>query len=207
MRGAFGLNSLCRDFTGLWLLERCLAGWRKEEPCLGYKTVLDRATAAAPNDTYLNLSDDALRYEAGDAKEAIAGFCGRTAQKNPSGIGEIALCVLESITLETKRSFEALQRITGKSYSKLCAVGGGVRNTLLLQMLANALELPVIAGSPYATTAGNILMQLYTRGEIHSQEEMAVIADRTSGISALKPRYSGDKWEKALTRLNQYRKL
>jgi len=47
-------------------------------------------------------------------------------------------------------------------------IGGGCRNALLCQLVANTAGLPVYAGPVEATAIGNILIQAISMGEINS---------------------------------------
>ena len=55
-------------------------------------------------------------------------------------------------------------------------LGGGARNARLNQWLADALDIPVIAGPTEATARGNALMQLVGLGELHNLEEVRAVA-------------------------------
>jgi rhamnulokinase len=55
-------------------------------------------------------------------------------------------------------------------------LGGGARNTRLNLWLADALEVPVIAGPYEATAHGNALMQLVGLGELLGLEEVRGIS-------------------------------
>lgn len=206
MRGAFGQNSLCRDYNGLWLLEQCMAHWRLQTPGLTYDDVVADCRAAPPSDSYFDVTDPGIRFYKGTLPDAIRGYCRATGQSPPQSRGEVALCALESIVLEAKWSYEHIRALTGADgYKRISVVGGGVRNGLLLQMLADALGLPLYAGSPYAATTGNILMQLYALGELPSPEAVAQAAQSTCGANRLEPSGNSTKWDEALIRLEQYK--
>jgi len=57
-------------------------------------------------------------------------------------------------------------------------LGGGARNVRLNQWLADALDVPVIAGPYEATALGNALMQLVGLGELRNLEEVRTIAQK-----------------------------
>lgn len=206
MWGAFGRNSLCRDYNGLWLLERCMEEWKAADAGLDYGLLLEECRAADANDSYFNVNDTSIRFYKHKLTEAIRHYCGDTGQKIPQTRGEIALCVLESIVLEAKWSYERIKSLTGVlQYARISAVGGGVKNSLLLGMLADALELPLYAGSTYAATWGNILMQLHALGQLPSKEEVLSIAQGMCSAEKIEPKGNPGKWESALRRLEQYR--
>ncbi|MGI6004107.1 MAG: rhamnulokinase [Christensenellales bacterium] len=205
MRGAFGQNSLCRDYTGLWILEQCMASWRQEAPGLTYDDILSDCNAATENDSFFDVNHTAIRFYKGSLIDAIQIYCRDTGQRAPRTRGETALCVLESIALEAKWSFEKLKALVKNRFSRISAVGGGVKNALLLQMLADALGLPLLAGSPFAATAGNVLMQLYALGDIKTVQGIAEVARNSCDGIKIEPRGRGDKWERALARLEQYK--
>lgn len=205
MGGAFGSNSLCRDYTGLWLLEHCMNHWKKSRPDLDYGGVLGECAKGKENDSYFDVNAHAIRFYQNSLPEAIQAYCRDTGQTVPGSMGEIAKCVLESIVLEAKWSYERLRNLTHTAYRRISVVGGGVRNPLLLQMLCDALHLPLYAGSPFAATTGNVLMQLYALGAWKTTAELTEIARNSCGGEEIFPRSAGDKWERALSRLEEYK--
>ena len=69
-----------------------------------------------------------------------------------------------------------MKGLTGTLIKGVHVLGGGARNALLNQWLADALDLPVIAGPYEATALGNALMQLVGLGELNSLGEVRAIA-------------------------------
>lgn len=199
MKGPFSY-SLCRDFNAMWLLEQCMKLWRQETPSLTYDDVMEACRSAGANDTYLNVCDPCLRMEGRDILDSIAAYCRETGQRPPQTVGETANCVLDSIVLQALWSMEQIRQITGKpGYQGLVAIGGGIRNGLLMQRLADALGLPVTTGSGVSSALGNVLMQLYATGELPDEAAIRRTANHSCISSSFLPRDGKRrKWEKAL---------
>ncbi len=98
-----------------------------------------------------------------------------------------ARCIMESLVLRYREVFHQIRRLAGTSISGVHILGGGARNERLNQWLADALDLPVIAGPYEATALGNALMQLVGLGELRSLEEVRGIA-RNAHTRVFSPR-------------------
>lgn len=206
VRGAFNSNSFCRDFNGLWLLEQCMKFWRRKNPSLTYGDVIRECELEEENDTYIDVCDSDLYYYSGTIPEVINNYCELTDQKKVYSIGSIAKCILESIALETKWSYEKIKLLLPNSnYNAISAVGGGIHNKLLIQYISDALSLPLYTGSQYSASMGNIMMQMYSCEELGSIEEIKEVAFNSCNMSIITPRNRGDKWKNALERLKTYR--
>lgn len=206
IRGAFNSNSFCRDFNGLWLLEQCMQVWRKENPSLTYNDIVSLCEFEKENDTYIDVCDSNLYYYSGTIPEAINNYCEKTKQKRVNSIGSMAKCIVESIALEIRWSYERLKTIlSDTNYSAISAVGGGIHNNILIQNISNALSLPLYSGSRYSASMGNILMQMYSFRELGSLQEIKEIASNLCEVPPVVPINQDDKWDKALERLETYR--
>ena len=60
---------------------------------------------------------------------------------------------------------------TGKRFTSLRMVGGGIQDTLLCQLSADATGLPVYAGPVEATVLGNLSVQLIALGVVSGVDE------------------------------------
>ena len=83
---------------------------------------------------------------------------------------------MESLVLRYCQVFQQISLLTGITMNGVYVLGGGARNTRLNQWLADALDIPVIAGPTEATARGNALMQLVGLGELHNLEEVRAVA-------------------------------
>ena len=75
--------------------------------------------------------------------------------------------------IQTKESIEA---VTKKKYRKLHIIGGGAKSALLCQLIADKMNIPVLAGPVEASALGNILIQLKAAGAVKDMETGIEIA-------------------------------
>ena len=94
----------------------------------------------------------------------IAAACRATGQPIPTTPGEIVRCILDSLALTFAARIDDAQRLSGRRIDVVHVVGGGARNTLLCQLIADACGRPVVAGPVESTALGNILVQARTHG-------------------------------------------
>lgn len=172
MRGVFGTYSLCKDVPGFWILERCMEKWKENDPSVDYARVCSEVQKVKENHTFINISDDRFRVAEEDILKTIREYCEETGQQQVEGMARTARCLFESYALYIRWSVERLSSLTGITYHEIDAMNGGVKNTLLLQMISDAAGIPVVACSPLASAYGNLLMQLYASGVLTSKEEL-----------------------------------
>ena len=138
-----------------------------------------------------------------DMPAVIAEACARTGMTPPSGRGETARCIYESLALKFRRSIEQLQALTGKRVELLHMGGGGTKNSALCQWTADATGVPVVAGPVETTVAGNLLLQLKGTGEIASLKDGREIVARSSETRTYTPRDSA-AWGEADARYRSF---
>ena len=120
----------------------------------------------------------------------------------PSGVldvGAISRVVLQSLAERYKQVLVLLENLTGKSIEVIHIVGGGSRNALLCQLVADATGLPVISGPAEATALGNLLMQLRAQGELASLAEMRALVRHSEPVTTYDPHPSA-RWDEAYSR-------
>ena len=168
--GANGQILFMRNITGLWLLQKIIAEWEREGVDCSFKHLLNEACLAEPF-RHIVYSDDPTFSNPTSMRQAIRDFCTNTHQKIPETVGEYVRCVMESLALNYYFTMEKLKKCTGKSIDKLFIVGGGSKNQMLNQFIANALNMEVITGLTEATAIGNIIQQAIAAGDIANGEE------------------------------------
>lgn len=205
--GAFGSNSFCQNFNGLWVLEQCFRYWQASDPNLTYQHILNAANAEEHNGTYIDIEHPILRTQSQSIFDSIAKYVSLTGQIQPTSIGGITRCILESLVLHIKGVLEKFKDITDlPEVKRITVIGGGVNNALLMQMISDSLDLPLFSGSDCASAIGNILMQMYSRGLLNSFSDIQEVAYNTSDVKSYEPSGKTSYWDTALTIYNENKK-
>jgi rhamnulokinase len=176
-----------RNITGLWLLQRLIAEWEKEDSPNSYDYLLSECEKAEPFQSIVNSDDPAFSHPVSMAK-AIQEYCRRKGQTVPESKGEFVRCVLESLAIKYSFVMEKMRQCTGKNIKKLYIVGGGSQNQLLNQYIADSVNIEVITGLTEATAIGNIIQQAIANGELKNLEEGHQIVNNSFTIKTYYPK-------------------
>jgi rhamnulokinase len=81
-------------------------------------------------------------------------------------------------------------------------VGGGSKNPLLNQFIANALGIPVMTGPAEASALGNLLIQAIALGHLPSLATAREVVRNSTAIESVEPQELAP-WRAAFDRLEQ----
>ena len=202
--GCEGKTNLLNLFTGLWVIQQCYECWNREAgKKIGWDAVMDAAVAAEGGKAFIDLDAADFVEPNPDMPGVIQKYCGKTGQGIPEGMGEIARCVYESLTLTIRKHFNFISDMSGRKMDKLSVVGGGSLNKVLCQWMADAIGIQVKAGPAETTSLGNILMQMRGMGDINSIKEGREIASLSGESSVYNPGERGtwDEYSKKYERI------
>ena len=202
--GAFGTIRLLRNSTGMWLLQESRRQWAREGREYSYDELVRLATPVPTGGSLVN-TDHPDFVAPGDLPARVRAYCARTGQPAPEDEAAVVRCVLDSLALGYRRTVEDLATVTGRPVTAVHIVGGGSRNQLLNQAVADVTGLPVIAGPVEATALGNILVQLIALGDIKdlSQAREVVRAGAGPEIHRVEPSTA----DRLAERYGRYREL
>ena len=201
--GFGGTTRFLKNVMGLWLLQECRRTWAREGREYSYEELTHLAREAPVAGPLLDPDHPAF-LPPGDMPERIRRFCRETRQSPPEEPGEVVWCVLESLALKYRWVLERAEEITGRRADVIHVVGGGVQNTLLCQLTADATRRPVRAGPVEATALGNLMVQAYGRGYLGSLEEIrAAVRSSCVEVRDYEPAGSSEEWEDAYARLQR----
>ena len=173
--GVFGTTRFLKNVMGLWLLQECQRSFARDGHAIEYDTLLADVDAVAAFAALID-PDDPRFLAPEDMPAAINTYLLEHGQAPLAAPAAFARCIMESLVLRYRTVFQQISQLTGALIKQVHIVGGGARNARLNQWLADALDMPVIAGPYEATAYGNALMQLVGLGELHSLEEVRAIA-------------------------------
>jgi rhamnulokinase len=149
----------------MWLLQESRRQWAREGRDYSYEELV-RLAASAPAGVSIVNGDHPDFLAPGDLPARIRAYCARTGQPVPDGDPALVRCVLDSLAFGYRRTLDDLAAVTGRPLTAVHIVGGGSRNALLNQAVADVTGLPVVAGPVEATALGNTLAQLIALGDV-----------------------------------------
>ena len=185
--GYAGTIRFLKNIMGLWLIQESRRQWLREGETVGYADLEKEALVSKPFACFIDC--DAPEFETpGNLPERVRAFCRATGQRVPETRGEVMRCIYESLAMKYRHNLRALSNVTGKTFPALHMVGGGIKDTLLCRMSADATGVPVIAGPAEATVMGNIAVQLISLGEIKDWKTARKIIKETADAKVYEPR-------------------
>jgi rhamnulokinase len=136
---------------------------------------------------------------ADDMASAMRDRCAASGQPAPETPGALVRVALEGLALRSRWVIERLEAVTGRSIRTIHIVGGGARNRLLCQMIADATGRSVLAGPIEATALGNLTVQLMAAGTIASLGEGRQLVARSFPPEEFLP-MADPRWQDAYDR-------
>jgi rhamnulokinase len=182
--GAAGKVRLLKNIAGLWLLQECRRAWMAEGREYSYDDLTRMAAEARP---FVAAIDPDAFLEPGDMPAKIAAHCRTKGQPAPSTPGEFARTILESLALRYRQVLDSLEAVAGRRFGVIHIVGGGSRNRVLNQFVADATGRTVIAGPTEATAMGNVLIQAMAAGEVRDLAEARAVVRASSSLETFQP--------------------
>ena len=202
-----GLDGKIRFLTnimGLWLLQECSRVWNEKGKKYSYSDMVKMADTAKPMKFLVNPNNQRFLAPC-DMPEKIREYCRDTEQGEIKDDAAVIRCVLDSLALCFRAKTEELQEIMGIKYEVLHIVGGGCQNKLLMQLSADAMGIPVMAGPVEATAIGNIMAQAIADGKLDSLEKGRAIVKTSFPVETYTPRK--EKYSVSGNPLDRFRKL
>lgn len=178
--GVGGKFRFLRNITGMYLIQQSRLTWQEQTgKKYDYAELAALAEAAEPFRSLFD-PDDNYFLLPGDFPAHIRQFCDRTGQPQPETPGQVTRAIYESLAYKYRYFLDKLIAVSGQPVERLHIIGGGSRNALLCQMVANAIARPVVAGPAEATAMGNALVQLMALGEFNTLAEAREMLSRSA---------------------------
>ena len=203
--GVEGSVRFLKNIGGLWLIQECKRQWELDGEKLSFAEMARLAGEAAPFTAFID-PDDATFASPGEMPDKIRAFCAKTGQPVPGDKGLVLRVSSDSLALKYRVVYERIQQLTGRSFARLHAGGGGIQNELLSQATADALGIEVVAGPVEATSCGNVITQMIGTGYLPNIQAGRELIRRSFEFRSFTP---GDAaaWEAALARFKKVLKL
>lgn len=193
--GVCGKTRFLKNVMGLWFIEQCRSDWKIHGEEISYSDMDMLAEKAGLFEAFINPSDSSF-VSPGNMPNKIREFCHNKNQKIPDGKGEIVAVINQSLAMEYRNIIEQIEKISGKKFSKIFIVGGGVKNKALCQYTANATGKEVFSGYSETVSVGNILMQAMAMGEIKNLSELRQVVKASFPVEYYMPK-DKEIWDEA----------
>jgi rhamnulokinase len=192
------------NVTGLWLVQECRRHWVSQGERFSYDELTEMASAGDPLVSLVDPNDP--RFLApGDIPHRIRDYCRETGQYIPESNAAVLRCIFDSLALKYRQGREDIEAALGRRMSIVHVIGGGVRNRLLSQLTADAMQLPLVAGPVEATALGNVIMQAMATGRIASVGEAREMVRHSFPLDRYEPSAAAaPAWEQAYSRFKSY---
>jgi rhamnulokinase len=189
--GVLGTIRFLRNAAGMWCVQECLREWQERGEMIDWADLIDLADSS-PAFTSLFDPDDRRFMEPGPMADRVM----RAGDEPLDGShGPIIRSILESLSMNHRWLLETVEGVLGRRLNRIRIVGGGSRNRLLCQMIADATGRPVIAGPAEATAIGNIAMQAIATGQIADLASARVLIDRSFPAETYGPNPDHALWD------------
>jgi len=187
--GAFNTIRFLKNVQGMWFIEQIRASLMKRGYNYTYQELTEMATKAPGFKSFID-PDDPRFLAPLDMIDEIMKYLEETGQEKPDGIGGLVRIVLESLAMKYRYVIERIEELTGKRIRKINIVGGGSRNWLHNQLVADFNNRVVIAGPEEATSIGNMLIQLAGLGYIKSLKEVREYVKNSFQLKVFEPNHT-----------------
>jgi sugar (pentulose or hexulose) kinase len=182
---AYGSVFLAKNMMGFFLLEQFLKSWRSKGTACDYDLV-KKLAREAPAGAFRLDPNDPLFFSPSNLDTAFSEYCTKSGQDPVDGIGTIARSLFEGLASSYALALEELSGILKRPFSRLVVVGGGVRNSLFCELVANFCRVDVITGPAEATSTGNLCVQALALGRI-LEEDLGSLIKTSFDVRTYRP--------------------
>ena len=156
-----------KNIMGLWMIQFIKKEYNDKYSFVDF---VDLANTARDFKSVVDVNDLSF-FSPNSMITAVKDYCQKTNQQVPQTVGEIVMCVYNSLALYYKKATEEIEKISSTEFKEINIVGGGCQNVLLNELTAYHTGKKVVAGPVEATATGNILAQMLANGCVSSVAE------------------------------------
>lgn len=151
-----------KNIMGLWMIQEVKRNYHHQ---YSFTDFAEMANCETSFHSTVNVDKDRF-LKPDNMVEEIQNYCKETNQAIPETPGEIAKCVFDSLAASYQNAIAEIEEIYEKDFPKINVIGGGSKNEMLNQLIADTTGKEVIAGPAEATAIGNIAVQLIALNKI-----------------------------------------
>lgn len=182
--GIDGTTRFLKNICGMWIFEQCRPEFKDAPDNIGELVAL-----CEKSDCESIINPDDPRFAHPDSMTTvIREYCRETGQAAPETIADFVRVAFRSLAKRYGTVVEWLREMSPVEIKRLHVIGGGSRNSYLMQYAADELGMPVVAGPTESTALGNVLVQLKACGKVGSLDEMRSISKASTETVTYMPK-------------------
>jgi rhamnulokinase len=195
--GIDGSIRFLRNVTGFWLLQECVRQWRAGGADIDLAELTRAAARIPPLRAFIDVQEPGFAAP-GDMVGRVVQASLRTSGVSPASPVEITRCILDSMALAIRHAVNDAVRLSGNAVDIVHVVGGGALNVPFCQAVADACQLPVVAGPTEAAAWGNAICQARAHGVVTgSLADARSLVRRAEPPSSYAVRGDAGLWQRA----------
>lgn len=176
-----------KNVMGLWLLQESLRVWELMGEPARLSALLAGAAELSRGPVFD--VDHPQLLPPGDMPARIGALLEQQGLPTPKTRVHLVRCIIDSLALALGRTVHQVGRLSGRDLEVVHVVGGGARNSLLCQLIADATGLPIVAGPVEATAVGNLLVQGRALGALSGDlDALRALIRQTQHLTRYEPR-------------------
>jgi rhamnulokinase len=176
------------NVIGFWLLEGVMKEFPERPKAEAERAALNAAAAALPAPALLLDVADPAFSNPPSMRAAIDAHLKSRGAKPPKDLAGYLRLICDSLGQGHANAKAAFEKMTGRSFKRILAVGGGSRNKLMCQATADAAGISLVSFSLEGTAVGNIASQLIALGAVKNLQVIRASLARTLESSTYTPR-------------------
>lgn len=201
--GLEGKIRFLSNIMGTWLFQETRRIWNERGRNISFAEMDRMSLSAEPLQFFVN-PNNAKFLSPGDMPANIAGYCRETGQGEIPDDSALLRCIYDSLALCFRMKLEKQQELLNDRYECLNIVGGGTKDKVLMQVAADCLGIPVVAGPVEATAIGNIIGQAIADGTVKDLAEARQIVKASFDLHEYRPDMARKaQWDAALEKFKQ----
>ena len=190
--GYGGTVTFFKSVSGLKILQDCRRFYNRKGENFTFNDLEAFARSAPHFKAKIDLTDPFFDGN-GDIPLKINEYCEHIGAPRPRTVAQTLRTIYESLAAEYAEALAETERLTGKTYPAIHILGGGSKDTLMCQMIADACNRPVVAGPAEAAALGNTASALIALGEIACLKDARSIIRRNMSVKEYYPE-NPDEW-------------
>jgi rhamnulokinase len=149
-----------KTLLGMWLLERIIPAFDRRPQSDAEWTALITAAEELPAPQVMIDTRDRALFNPPDMRAAIDAQLRAMGAQPPTSLPGYLRLICASLGASVARTSSIFARILNRAFDNIVIVGGGSKNRLLCQMIADQCGIPVTSFNLEASSVGNIAYQL-----------------------------------------------